>query len=796
MEKTAKKEKLTLIVLVSVALFAIAFVSVMGYFNYRATAIELEDTVIAKMEEDSAGEIGYALSFGKSFVDYYGMGDLFKEFNREYPGPRPFVVSVFGKLMYYGNWEGEEERIQKLLDSDEFKAAFESLDANDRLIRLGKTHISLVPIVSEDTRVGYFCSVYDESIFGNNFKRIGKVIAIEAGITAIFVCIALWIFAQFSSKRERKRDPNIEKIIDRVIPIAVIGTAILILSLVSLYSYQKDYRDKMNNSVKMSINGMEIRIDRVVLQGVELRDVDGLEDYIRDHIESLNMLKAVRISERISEVIRNDEESNVITFALGDNMIRGDEAGALYLEAEISDAAVSRAMRKIILVLLSTTIILLIFVYELVNLIDLSKAEITENEENELKEDVFSEKRVATSLRFSGLLCSTAEYMCLPYAAMMIRANGESLFGLSVGMTAALPLTFEALAQLIGMFVMPKFVRKFDIMKVLIASSILMIACNLSAFAVGTAAVIVICRGIAGFAYAGFKQVSNYLITSGYETEAGRSDNISQDNAGLLAGATCGAGLGAIISANAGFSMTFLASAVLVLGYLVATFRLTPWKMISKRLGDRASMFKTEREPVKIKEVLKLFISPEMGKYLLLVAIPLNIGVMLCVTLIPAICQTKGISSVLLSYCYILNGIAGIYIGPSLVSRAKTKFGTLPCLAFTFMLTAVGIFILRLPAVIIMILLSSAILGFLDGFGTPISTDRFMELDIVRESVDESTALLFSVISSYMLLIFAPTVAELMLRPNIGKVSPMMIGAGAYVLVAVLLLFSKRSKEE
>jgi uncharacterized membrane protein len=141
----------------------------------------------------------------------------------------------------------------------------------------------------------------------------------------------------------------------------------------------------------------------------------------------------------------------------------------------------------------------------------------------------------------------------------------------------------------------------------------------------------------------------------------------------------------------------------------------------------------------------------------------------------------------MLSYCYIANGLAGIYIGPALVSKVKAKFGLNPCIAFAFALTAVSIFILRIPPVAVMIVVTSMILGFLDGFATPMVTDRFMTLDIVRNAVDESTALIFSVVISYVLLTFAPMIAELLLLPGQGGFSPMMIGAAVYAAAAVLL---------
>ena len=182
--------------------------------------------------------------------------------------------------------------------------------------------------------------------------------------------------------------------------------------------------------------------------------------------------------------------------------------------------------------------------------------------------------------------------------------------------------------------------------------------------------------------------------------------------------------------------------------------------------------------------------------YVLFIAIPLNIGVMLCVTLVPAICQTNGISSVMLSYCYIANGIAGIYIGPALVSKAKKRIGLIPGIAISFFLAAAGIFVLKLPAIVVMIVVSSTVLGFLDGFGTPLCTDQFMELNVVKNAVDESTALIFSVLISYILLTFSPMIAEAMLLPGEGLLSPMMIGVAVYVIAAIVILVYGAAKKK
>ena len=418
------------------------------------------------------------------------------------------------------------------------------------------------------------------------------------------------------------------------------------------------------------------------------------------------------------------------------------------------------------------------FVFELIHLVELLGST-----KDATGKPVFSEHKISTSLRLTGFLCSTAEYMCVPYAAMMIRESGESLFGLSNGLTAALPLTLESFMQMVGMLILPRFAKKRDIRTTLFLSTILMVGCNVLAFTVRGALLIVICRAIAGLAYSGFKQISNHLITRGYDTDSGRSNNISQDNAGLLAGATCGAGMGAILSANMGYSAVYLISAGVFIVYLAVTVLAVPWKTLKERRHmDEGS------KPISAKGIRKMIFSPEMLFYILIIGIPLNIGVMLCVTLIPAICQENGISSVMLSYCFIANGIAGIYVGPALVAKAKKRFGMPLCLAFAFALTAVGIFILHIPPVAVMIVIGSMALGFLDGFGTPMATDQFMELKVVKNSVDESTALIFSVVLSFVLLTFAPTIAELMIQPGKGFFTPMNIGACVYAVATILLI--------
>ena len=775
--KIGKKAKLFYIfILLAVAVFSLNFVSFMGFLNYRSLAIEMETQVIGRVEGDMVSKLETALSFGKSFEKYYGIEDIFDSFSAQYEGPLPFVIREDGALLYAA--EGtEDSHLGNFLDSGEFKMALTDLEKKEgKPVISGDDYAVFSPIHEGETLLGYFGCIYSRDIFKESFEKIIDKLKLISIVFVLLEAVAFVIFVKIVRGEKWMSETRIKRRrrMERGVSALIVGLGITVLSVISLGMFQKDYRQRIEQSVRTSLSGLEETISHVGSQGIDLQDIDGLDEYVKDKALSLNFIKTAGVTTERSN------DSSVISFEL---VSGGDEENKLYLEAEISKKAVNAESRNLVLVLVSTLIILLIFVYELNNLVELSSDKHVVREKGS-----FSERNVSLSLRFTGFLVSAAECMCVPYAAMMIRESGESLFGLSVGMTAALPLTIESITQMLGMISLPYFVRKYKVKTILLMSAILMIGCNLTAFMTGGALMIVVCRGLAGIAYSGFKQVSNYLITGGYTTEEGLAENISQDNAGLLAGATCGAGLGAIISANAGYSMTFMFSAVVFALYLVATLFIPPWKSLELRSPETR-----QKKPTKLKNVFKVLKSKEMFAFIILIGIPLNIGIMLCVTLIPAVCQTQGISSVMLSYCYIANGLAGIYIGPALVSKAKARFGLKPSISFAFILTGIGIFILHLPPVAIMIVITSMVLGFLDGFGTPMVMDRFMELGVVKKEMDESSALIFAVVLSYVLLTFAPVVAELMVIPGKGLVTPMMIGAIAYCTAAVLLVV-KRSK--
>ena len=772
MRENDKQIRKILLFLILMTVLAVTFVSVMGYLNYRTAAIELEEELIARGEAQTITRLETAISFGKSFENFYGIQDIFNTFSRQFPGPQPFIIDREGKLLYKGEGDwSDPNRPEAYLASDEFRFALPTIQQdNGGTLRERQLHIVFSPIRQEEKTIGFFGCVFTEEIFNDSFQGLRGKLSLMAPILTVGLILGLFIWVRSLRNYREKQGIQFKPRQMKIQGMTVLAVGILVISIFSIYTYQNDYIDRIQKSVQTTLDFMGSQIERVRNQGIDLREVPDVKNFMQRQVSSQENIKSLRITENIFEVQRTAENSELVTYTF---RTKEGQAGDMTLEAEISEAAIQDQMRNILLVLISSMIILLLFLFEFNTLIEL----LTGGGNTREKSVMRYEKQMGQTLRFTSFLYATAEYMCVPYAAMMIRARGEGLFGLSVGMTAALPITVEGITQILAMLFLPRLIRKWKIRPVLYASAALMIACNVTSFAVNNALTILLCRALAGIAYAGFKQVSNGIIVNGYETEAGRSENIVQENSGIMAGSVCGAGLGAILSGSAGYQFTFLSSAVLFILYLAMTLRLVPWSRLTERSEEK------EKKKIGVRSVARLLFSPETLVFILVIGIPLNIGVMLCMTLIPAVVQTQGISSVMLSYCYIANGLAGAYIGPALVSVARKRFGLGPGIALAFAMTAAAVFLLKVPPVMVMIIVSSLILGFLDGFATPMMSDLFLRLKAVRREVDEGSALIINAEINYVLLTFAPIVAEQMLLPG-----AMPIGALAYVTAAALTL--------
>ncbi|MBR6051458.1 MAG: hypothetical protein IKP68_09715, partial [Clostridia bacterium] len=295
----------------------------------------METQVIGKVEDDMVSKLETSISFGKSFDKYYGIEDIFEAFSAQYEGPVPFIINKDGELLYAAESDDGKniKKIAGFIDSGEFKLALPDLVKKEGKPVISEDEYAVFsPIHDGEELVGYFGCLYEKDIFSDSFSDI-KSKAIKICIVLMLIeLVAILAFAsvvrseKWLTETRLKRKRRTERLVSAII----VGGGILILSGISLNMYQNDYRNRIEQSVEMSLGGLEKTVSRVGEQGVDLREVEDLEQYLSDKAKSLNFIKRIGLSSDISDV-KGDKD--YITFELKSG---GEEGKPLYLEAKIS----------------------------------------------------------------------------------------------------------------------------------------------------------------------------------------------------------------------------------------------------------------------------------------------------------------------------------------------------------------------------------------------------------------------------------------------------------------------------
>lgn len=140
--------------------------------------------------------------------------------------------------------------------------------------------------------------------------------------------------------------------------------------------------------------------------------------------------------------------------------------------------------------------------------------------------------------------------------------------------------------------------------------------------------------------------------------------------------------------------------------------------------------------------------------------------------------QAQGLSSVLLTYCNLLNGAAGLYLGGKVCGFLQKHMGRSRALAVFYGFGILSMVLLRNFEPAVMLLLCALATGLLDGGGTPLATDIYLDTKGIAGEIDEALALtLFSLIG-FAVMAVAPIVFELCIRSS----------AALYITCAVLVL--------
>ena len=165
-----------------------------------------------------------------------------------------------------------------------------------------------------------------------------------------------------------------------------------------------------------------------------------------------------------------------------------------------------------------------------------------------------------------------------------------------------------------------------------------------------------------------------------------------------------------------------------------------------------------------LSQYLRIFFSPGVLRYFILVTVPVTFGILFTATLIPTLVTEKGgaSSDILLSYCYIANGLAGFYLGPQVVRLLSGRVSVTVGISGALVFAAAALLLLEVPPFALAVLVATMLLGVFDGYGSPMASDGFLATPQVKSRVSEVTALALHMTLMSLVMTFTPVLIEML----------------------------------
>lgn len=739
--------------------------------NYKQISTQyyelVTNQVITKLEDN--------IRYGKKLTNYYGMDTILGELSGNLPEElASYIVGPNGELLYSETDAAPltaeiSAALRGGIMNDAAAGGLVYREYEDRNLFLWRVQDSsgelaggLVHVQNTDSLNAFFSYQWNELLI--------DALLIFAG-TLVLMLIAILAIPQ---KKEQQNRLGIRVCVTCVI------LAVMLTGLMGYQQIRREYKNTMQTCGEGIASYIGTTIKSVHDKGVAYEEMRGLSKYLSGNIKNTALLWNMSLMVEVAgtdELLMRESQTTVYIPIEAE----GERTGYM-LCFELSSEYMNQMLAQLFLTFALTVLVMFVICGEVSRLPQIWMSPVQE------EDAVALDHKRETQLRMMSFLIFMANYIALPYSAAMIREQGATLFGMTTAASASMPLTFEIGAMLLGLLIFPKLLRKQKNGLLIIGGILLLVAGNISALLAVDAQILLVSRMVCGLGLALVKLFGNRDSVLG--SAGAVQNNVGAINIGVLGGITCGGSIGAIIAENLGTRYTFLCAAGL--------FVFTGVMLLFMFRGDYSRHDESQSEKSALLQLLK---SPKTLLYILAVILPLNLGLMFIVSFAPAFVTQTGSSGLLTSYAFMLNGLAGIYIGGALNRFAARRFSSRIAVFIMMLIGIAAVFTLGSPLVIIAaVLMSSALFGLFDVYGNPVAAKGFLELPSVQTLPPAAALTALGVLGS-LIQLAAPTVYSVLLsnmdvNAPMAVLWPVIMVLAVCAVIAFLLMNSKSHRKE
>lgn len=740
-----KTKRVNFLIYLFILMFSLFFVLWISRMAYKNTAIDLSEQYIKIQTEDVVSVIETSIRYGKELTNYYGIEDEMQKI----VDIRPNTIGVL-LLDTEGNpfkdlfLDEESGRLMLKAALTTYKNG--KLEGNDSIsFRTGDVSGQAFAVFDAKDKVcGYLFVMYDrdnliEPRYINN--ELAPLLAVLA--VAIIILILLIHFVPDKKK----------------LPILIIMIALFAYMAILYLSFRISFTDLISRNVDLTQQYVQSTVDGLRRKGLSVERIEGMKEYFSTVAEANEAVKSIDIKEGVVKA-------------------------EIDVEAVVNGDYLKEKLKHLLLSFGAIFIICLMIAFELTYALPVILEKINKRREGPAAPRV--EGSMSGTIRLLSFLMYTAIYTSMPYAAVIVRNEGMSLFNLSTGTTSSLPLTLELVMILLVSLLVQRLYTKEKIFNLFLVSLSVLAVGNFACQRVSSALLLILLRAFCGIGFAFLKYFLNTLVALGSKTDEDIKENFANLNAGLLGGITVGSSLGSILAGSFGYFANYIFTAALVVVIFIFGFLVIPWK----EMEEGRDTSDTEKE---LPSLAMIFKNKRLRKAMILTDIPLNIGLMYVVAFLPVYMGVIGQPAIATSYAYIINGLAGVYVGVYMIKLLK-KLSVKKSVAISIFMGAAGILILLFGKNAFIVILSAAILGLFDGYGTPTLTGYFTGEGNKEKADSASLLTLYGSIGSAVQIV-CPLLYGLLARDD-GNLTPLTIFGICFAAFGVLFILLAGKENE
>lgn len=769
-----KKDIVTTVIFIGLSLLSLQFVSWICHMAFENTCIGLEEQYLTARIREVVDGMENSIHFGKTLDNYYGIQGVMDEVCSLKPEDLKVIVLDQKGMPLYLSFEESEDPVSDLarIYEPEYQKALQAVTVGSTKVEAGTKSSFVYPIYKDQTELaGYLSVFYQPKALVNDAYDVNTQTVLMVILEIVSILLMLFLTSYSVHQKEK---------IAKYVPAVMIMTGMFCYIVFLFVTYRGSYNLLIKEKARQEAVSIQNTVEGLLEKGLDADQLYRVDSYIKEREETsepIHKITLLTAREAQKDAAGNEQEQNIMLDA---------GSGAAYLKVEINQAYITEKISLMALTFGAVFVVCLMITYELTNMAGILTVRISKdfNQKNERQSE-----GISSQIRVLSFLTYTAIYTSTPYAAVLMRSWDASVFGLSKAASASLPLTVELVSVLGASAVIQKVYKKLRPDRYLYFVFPFLILGNLACMTVSSPYLLIGLRVFCGIGFAFAKYWLNDIVAAGSADEESFSLNCGKLNAGLLGGITIGSSLGGIFAQALGYQANYMFTAlILVILCLWAVFTM-PWKLMAQMKGEMAAPVEAaENVPQEYGSRSGILENPKMLLTLLFGCVPLNVGLMYVVAFIPSYMNQIGQSAVASSYVYLINGLAGVYLGMVMLHAARKK-SVFFCASVALFLAAGGILLLLAGNHLWIIMLSAAVMGLFDGFGTPSVTSHFTALAADKSQTAGMLTVFHMTGSGVQIL--CPMLYNLMIQPDGSRIYLAVFGAVYLVLAGMFTVLCR-----